>query len=61
MLNIDVWYPGETISRANCFFYPNDGEYRGNLFNADGEIIGDFSGKDSVEIENRFPGIFGDD
>ena len=57
---IDIWYKGEEISAANCFFYPESGEYRGNLFNAQGRIIGDFTSRDSVAIEKRFPGIFGD-
>lgn len=60
-MRIDLWYPGqEEVVYADCFFYPNDGEYRGNLYNADGKPIGDYSSKNSVEIERRFPGIFGD-
>ena len=58
-MKIDIWYPGETIAAADCFFYPNEGIYRGNLYNAEGRIIGDYSSRDSVAIENRFPGIFG--
>lgn len=57
-MKIDLWYEGETIAFANCTFYPNEGIYRGNLFNAQGRIIGDFSARDSVEIGKRFPGIF---
>lgn len=60
-MRIDLWYPGqEKAAYADCFFYPNDGIYRGNLYNADGKPIGDYSCRDSVEIERRFPGIFGD-
>ena len=60
MVKVDIWYPGEHIASASCAFYPQDCEYRGNLFNEQGRIIGDFAGKNSVEIEKRFPGIFGD-
>lgn len=59
-MKIDLWYKGEKIARIDCYFYPDAGVYRGNLYNADGRIIGDFSAHDSVEIEKRFPGIFGD-
>ena len=59
-MKIDVWYPGEQIAAADCTFYPNDSEYRGNLYNAQGRMIGDYTSKKSVEIEKRFPGIFGD-
>ena len=58
-MKIDIWYPGEIIAAADCFFYPNECIYRGNLYNAEGRIIGDYSSRDSVAIENRFPGIFG--
>ena len=59
-MKIDIWYNGEEIARVSCFFYPNSGEYRGNFYNKDGKAIGDFSARDSVEVERRFPGIFGD-
>jgi len=58
-MKIDFWYPGEKIAAADCFFYPNDGEYRGNVYNAEGKMVGDFTSRNSVEIEHRFPGIFG--
>ena len=58
-MKIDLWYEGETIAAATVTFYPNNCEYRGNLYNKHGRIIGDFTSKDSVEIEKRFPGIFG--
>ena len=58
-MKIDIWYNGEKAAFASCYFYPNEGIYRGNLYNEQGRIIGDFSARDSVEIEKRFPGIFG--
>lgn len=55
---IDLWYPGETIAAATVTYYPNDGIYRGNVYNAEGRPIGDYSSRDSVEIGRTFPGIF---
>lgn len=57
-MKIDVWYPGEHIASADCFFYPDPCEYRGNVYNAAGKPIGDYVAKNSVEVERRFPGIF---
>lgn len=57
---IDKWYEGERIAHADCYFYPENGIYRGNLYNENGKIIGDYSSKSSIEIEKRFPGIFGE-
>lgn len=57
-MKIDLWYPGEQIVGADFTFYPNDCEYRGNLYNENGKIVGDYTAKDSVKIERRFPGIF---
>jgi len=59
IMKVDLWYQGEKVSFADCTFYPNDVIYRGNLYNANGRPIGDFSSRDSAEIERRFPGIFG--
>lgn len=59
---IDFWY-GDTkkdVAGASCTFYPNAGEYRGNLYDEHGETIGDYTSRDSVEIERHFPGIFGE-
>lgn len=61
---IDYWY-GDGRSEQNriafvtCTFYPNEGIYRGNMWDKDKKPIGDYSSKDSLEIEKRFPGIFG--
>ena len=57
-MKVDMWYENEKPVSVDCFFYPNDGIYRGNLYNANGRAIGDFSSADSVEIEDNFPGIF---
>lgn len=59
MLNIDFWYGNnlEDVTGATATFYPNEGLYRGNVFQGS-KIIGDYTTTDSVEIENTFPGIF---
>lgn len=61
MIKFDFWYNDtlETITGASASFYPNEGIYRGNLFK-DGRIVGDYVSDNSVEIEDTFPGIFGD-
>lgn len=59
-MKIDKWYENEKICYADCYFYPNSGEYRGNLYNENGKIVGDYTAKDSVEIGKRFPNIIWD-
>ena len=61
MLKIDMWYGNsrKDIAYADCFFSDVDCIYRGNVYAADGKAIGDYATRDSVAIENRFPGIFG--
>lgn len=55
-INIDFWY-GDTlqdVKSINCFFSDTDCIYRGNMYNADHKIIGDYSCADSVTIEKVF-------
>ena len=62
MIKFDFWH-GESekdIAGADCYFYPNSGHYAGNIYNKDGDIIGDYTSNNSVEIEEKFPGIFGE-
>lgn len=60
-MKIDYWYKdGRHAAYADCTFYPNDGVYRGNVYDANGNIIGDYVSRNSIEIEKHFPGIFGD-
>lgn len=60
-MTIDYWYnDNRRAVYADCFFYPNEGVYRGNVYDSDGNMIGDYTSRDSVEIEKHFPGIFGD-
>ena len=62
MLKIDFWYGNsrKDICSADCYFYPNNGYYAGNVYDKDGKAIGDYTEKDSVKIEDEFPGIFGE-
>ena len=62
MIKFDFWYSDskKDIAFVNVTFYPNEGLYRGNLFNSNKKAIGDFTSDDSVEIEKHFPGIFGE-
>lgn len=61
-MKIDYWYDGRkresVVVEISCFFYPDTGIYAGNLYNATGKIIGDYTTKNSEEIEKRFSGIF---
>jgi len=61
MIKMDLWNDNkpEEVAGASATFYPNAGEYRGNLYNRNGNIIGDYTADNSAEIEDRFPGIFG--
>lgn len=62
-MKIDIWdkskYSGVDAVYADCYFSDADCIYRGNVYNSAGEMIGDYSCTDSVKIEKRFPGIFG--
>lgn len=56
MLKIDMWY-SDDVSKADKIdvaFYPNDGEYRGNIY-SNGKYIGDYVCNNSVELEKAFP------
>ena len=55
---IDFWY-GNTkkdIAYYDCYFSDVDCIYRGNVYDKDRRPIGDFSGRNSVEIEKYFRG-----
>ena len=56
MIDFDLWRGDdlEKVDKITVFFYPNDGEYRGNLF-IKGQIVGDFVTSDSLELEKAFP------
>ena len=60
MINFDFWYKNTLadVDGVHISFYPNEGIYRGNVYNGI-NVIGDFTATDSAEIETVFPGIFG--
>jgi len=62
MFKIDYWYDlrKKDADAVTVTFYPGDGVYRGNLYKA-GRSFADFTCDDSVELEKKFPGIFGND
>ena len=55
MIKIDMWY-GDSHTEADkidVVFYPNDGEYRGNIYK-DKKMIGDYVCNNSIELEETF-------
>ena len=52
----DFWYGNnkEDVKRIDCFFFDTDCVYRGNMYDEDGKIIGDFLTDDSSSIEKYF-------
>ena len=55
MINIDMWYRDnhKEADKIDISFYPNDGEYRGNIYK-NGKMSGDYTCDNSVELENNF-------
>lgn len=55
MINIDMWYEDDhrKADKIDIAFYPNDGEYRGNIYK-DGKIVGDYTCDSSLELEKSF-------
>lgn len=55
MIKIDMWHGDDltVVEKFDATFYPNDGEYRGNLY-MNGKIIGDYICNDSNELEKTF-------
>lgn len=61
-LTIDMWYGDKFVPRkygADASVYGN-GEYRGNIYNESGKIIGDYTSDNSVLIEKNFLIDFGE-
>jgi len=55
-VELDFWYGDkvEDVTEIDIIFYPNAGEYRGNMWKGN-KIIGDFITKNSVALEKAFP------
>ena len=55
-LVIDMWY-GDEFNKydydADATFYPNEGVYRGNIYDKTGKRVGDYSCSDSVTLEKE--------
>lgn len=53
---LDMWYGDSPrdADRVTILFYPNSGEYRGNIYK-NGRIIGDYSAPTAQKIEKMFP------
>ena len=56
MINIDMWYGDnhKEADKIDITFYPNDGQYRGNIYIND-KIAGDYTCNNSLELEKNFP------
>ena len=56
-IDIDMWY-GDKFDqqrhRIDVFFSDIDCEYRGNIYDENGRIIGDYSTTDSVMLQKKF-------
>ena len=61
MIKLDFWYKNKVkdVSEVTCYFYPNNGDYRGNMY-IDGRVVGDFIATSSEEVTNTFGDIFRD-
>lgn len=55
MINIDMWYgyDHKDADKIDISFYPNDGEYRGNIYK-NGKTIGSYICNDSIELKKNF-------
>lgn len=55
MIKIDMWYGNnyKDCDKIDITFYPNDCEYRGNIYK-DKKMIGDYVCDDSIELEKTF-------
>ena len=60
-LHIDFWYDDtfSDIAFITCQFYDLDCIYRGNIFNSDKKIIGDYHATNSTLIQRAFNYDFG--
>lgn len=55
MIKIDMWYGNShtEADKIDVTFYPNDGEYRGNIYKGE-KMIGDYICNDSIKLEETF-------
>lgn len=52
MIDIDMWYGDKSteVDKLDIAFYPNEGNYRGNLYR-NGKIIGDYVCDSSAQLK----------
>lgn len=55
-MKTDFWYNDslKDVAKIDCSFSDCDCVYRGNMWNKDGKMIGDYETADSTEIEKIF-------
>lgn len=55
-MKLDFWYGNvlADVAYVDCFFSDIDCVYRGNMYNKNGKIIGDYETPDSVKVEKTF-------
>lgn len=54
---VDMWYGNPFMGKkyaADAFFSDTDCVYRGNIYDENGRMIGDYESSDSTWIEQRF-------
>ena len=58
MLNVDMWYGDNYMDcdEISITFYPNDCEYRGNIYK-DNKCIGDYVCDNSIELRKTFSNL----
>lgn len=56
MIKIDLWYGNtlDDVAYIDHYFCDLDCVHRGNMYDADGIPIGDYSTTDSLELERTF-------
>lgn len=54
---VDMWYGDEFVSKkyyADCFFSDLDFQYRGNIYDETGKIIGDYATNKASWVQEKF-------
>ena len=55
MIKIDMWHNDnyKDANKIDVFFYPNNGEYRGNIY-INNKMVGNYVCDNSAELEHTF-------
>lgn len=56
MITLDFWYRNKLkdVASIDCFFSDLDCVYRGNMYDKNRKMIGDYETADSLKIEETF-------